>query len=99
MISAPPDTQWLGLGRATRTLGVHPITLRRWADQAEIAVMLTPRGHRPFALATLARAAATAGGDVAGYVVPPRHAGGSRGADAGGGPPAAGGQRAPGAAH
>jgi|SRR5579859_1750866 len=58
MISSPPDTQWLGLGRAARVLGVHPITLRRWADQGEIAVMLTPGGHRRFALADLQRFAA-----------------------------------------
>jgi excisionase family DNA binding protein len=57
-ISPPPDTQWLGLGRAARVLGVHPITLRRWADQGEIAVMLTPGGHRRFALTDLQRFAA-----------------------------------------
>ena len=55
MISAPinpkTDVAWLGLGRAARLLGVHPITLRRWADQGEIAVMLTPGGHRRFSLA------------------------------------------------
>jgi excisionase family DNA binding protein len=59
--SAPPpqpDPQWLGLGRAARYLGVHPITLRRWADHGEIAVMLTPGGHRRFALADLQRFAA-----------------------------------------
>jgi excisionase family DNA binding protein len=45
--------EWLGLGRAARYLGVHPITLRRWADHGEIAVMLTPGGHRRFTLADL----------------------------------------------
>src|SRR5579859_979483 len=55
MISSPPDTQWLGLGRAAHYLGVHPITLRRWADHGEIAVMLTPGGHRRFAMADLQR--------------------------------------------
>lgn len=49
------DAQWLGLGRAACILGVHPITLRRWADHGEIAVMLTPGGHRRFALADLQR--------------------------------------------
>ena len=51
----PPqtDTEWLGLGRAARLLGVHPITLRRWADHGEIAVMLTPGKHRRFAVADL----------------------------------------------
>src|SRR5260221_14021112 len=57
-LSAPSDTPWLGLGRAARMLGVHPITLRRWADQGEIAVMLTPGGHRRFALGDLQRFAA-----------------------------------------
>jgi excisionase family DNA binding protein len=58
MIPAPDDTQYLALGRAARILGVHPITLRRWADQGDIAVMLTPGGHRRFALADLQRFAA-----------------------------------------
>jgi excisionase family DNA binding protein len=57
-LSAPTEDQWLGLGRAARMLGVHPITLRRWADQGEIAVMLTPGRHRRFALADLQRFAA-----------------------------------------
>ena len=57
-LPAPTDTQWLSLGRAARLLGVHPITLRRWADAGEIAVMLTPGGHRRFALADLQRFAA-----------------------------------------
>ena len=52
------DTEWLGLGRAARLLGVHPITLRRWADQGQIAVMLTPGGHRRFAQADLRHFAA-----------------------------------------
>src|SRR2546423_12710096 len=56
--SSPAEAQWLGLGRAARLLGVHPITLRRWADAGEIAVMLTPGGHRRFALADLQRFAA-----------------------------------------
>jgi excisionase family DNA binding protein len=57
-LSAPTETQWLGLGRAARVLGVHPITLRRWADLGELPVMLTPGGHRRFALADLQRFAA-----------------------------------------
>ena len=53
LISQPPDAEWLALGRAARVLGEHPITLRRWADHGEITVMLTPGGHRRFALADL----------------------------------------------
>jgi len=58
LISLPTATEWLGLGRAARWLGVHPITLRRWADQGQIAVMLTAGGHRRFALDDLQRFAA-----------------------------------------
>lgn len=46
---------WLGLNEAARQLGVHPATLRRWADDGEIPVMITPGGHRRFALAELDR--------------------------------------------
>ena len=40
--------EWLGLHDASKALGVHPTTLRRWADTGEIPVMLTPGGHRRF---------------------------------------------------
>lgn len=42
--------QWLSLSAAAKKLDVHPSTLRRWADNGEIAVMTTPGGHRRFAL-------------------------------------------------
>src|SRR5258706_16449555 len=58
LASSQTAAEWLGLGRAARLLGVHPITLRRWADQGQIAVMLTAGGHRRFALADLERFAA-----------------------------------------
>lgn len=38
----------LSLSRAAALLGVHPLTLRRWANQGEIAVHRTPGGHRRF---------------------------------------------------
>lgn len=41
--------EWLSLKQASDRLGVHPTTLRRWADNGEIPVMLTPGGHRRFA--------------------------------------------------
>ncbi len=47
--------QWLGLNEAAQQLGVHPVTLRRWADDGEIAVMVTPGGHRRFAVAEIDR--------------------------------------------
>ncbi|MCI0397150.1 MAG: excisionase family DNA-binding protein [Chloroflexi bacterium] len=40
---------WLTLSQAASQLDVHPTTLRRWADNGEIPVMLTPGGHRRFA--------------------------------------------------
>jgi len=42
--------EWLSLTGAARRLGVHPTTLRRWADTGKIDMMLTPGGHRRFAL-------------------------------------------------
>lgn len=47
--------EWLGLSEAARRLGVHPTTLRRWADTGEIPVMVTPGGHRRFAAVDLER--------------------------------------------
>jgi excisionase family DNA binding protein len=39
---------WLSLGQASRLLGITPATLRRWADQGEVATFVTPGGHRRF---------------------------------------------------
>lgn len=50
-----PLKQWLSLNEAARRLGVHPATLRRWADGGEIAVMVTPGGHRRFGVAEIDR--------------------------------------------
>ncbi len=52
-LTGESSAEWLGLGPAADFLGVHPITLRRWADHGDIPVMLTPGGHRRFALADL----------------------------------------------
>lgn len=43
--------QWLTLSQAAKRLNIHPTTLRRWADNGEIAFMLTPGGHRRFSSA------------------------------------------------
>lgn len=46
------DTQksiYLSLSAASRLLGVHSTTLRRWADAGAIPVYMTPGGHRRFA--------------------------------------------------
>lgn len=40
--------QWLSLKEASKRLNVHPTTLRRWADNGDIPIMLTPGGHRRF---------------------------------------------------
>jgi len=39
---------WLAITEAAQRLGVHVTTLRRWADDGDIPVMLTPGGHRRF---------------------------------------------------
>ena len=46
----PPQTNWLSLKIAAEKLSVHPTTLRRWADNGKIPVMVTPGGHRRFAI-------------------------------------------------
>ncbi len=50
--SAGP-ARWLTLTEASRTLGVTPNTLRRWADRGQIPSFITPGGHRRFALAAI----------------------------------------------
>ncbi len=39
---------WLSLDEACRALGIHPTTLRRWANQGSISTFVTPGGHRRF---------------------------------------------------
>lgn len=39
---------WLGLGEASRLLGITPATLRRWADDGQVPAFTTPGGHRRF---------------------------------------------------
>lgn len=46
---------WLALKPAADRLGVHPTTLRRWADAGEVPVAVTPGGHRRFAAQDLER--------------------------------------------
>ena len=49
MTNRPPNkNQWLTLAQAARQLAVHPTTLRRWSNNGDIPVMLTPGGHRRF---------------------------------------------------
>jgi excisionase family DNA binding protein len=45
----PQQPVYLSLSEASRLLGVHTTTLRRWADAGVVPVYLTPGGHRRFA--------------------------------------------------
>lgn len=57
-----PDAVWLGLRAASRQLGVHENTLRRWADQGMVLSRRTAGGHRRFRPADLQVLAPVAGG-------------------------------------
>ncbi len=52
---AGDDESWLTLSEAAKLLNVHPTTLRRWANNGDIPTLVTPGGHRRFAIADLAR--------------------------------------------
>src|SRR5665811_1743041 len=56
-VRVPPDTRssttWVGLGEASRMLGIASGTLRRWADDGRIPVFTTPGGHRRFSRTTI----------------------------------------------
>lgn len=47
------NPEWLTLSQAAALLGVHPSTVRRWADHGDLPVKLTPGGHRRFLRADL----------------------------------------------
>ena len=55
------QNQLLSLAKAAKLLGVHPTTLRRWADQGDILVMTTPGGHRRFPQSEIERIRGTEG--------------------------------------
>lgn len=42
------NSEWVSLRRAAEMLGVHPATVRNWADKGELASRRTPGGHRRF---------------------------------------------------
>lgn len=46
--AARGGSDWVGLGEATRVLGISEGTLRKWADDGRVAVFTTPGGHRRF---------------------------------------------------
>lgn len=43
------SSTYLSLSAASKLLGVHSTTLRRWADAGAVPVYVTPGGHRRFA--------------------------------------------------
>ena len=45
--------QKVGIGEAAKTLGVQPITLRRWEKAGKIEVERTPSGHRRYDLSKI----------------------------------------------
>ncbi len=51
ILTGPPPhgaDEWLSIDEACRALGIHPATLRRWANQGSISTFVTPGGHRRF---------------------------------------------------
>jgi excisionase family DNA binding protein len=57
MVSENAERQLISLKDAAARLGVHPSTLRRWADNGDILVMVTPGGHRRFPVREIERLA------------------------------------------
>lgn len=49
------QTEWLSLSEASELIGVHPSTLRRWADAGTIPCTRTPGSHRRFRRVVLDR--------------------------------------------
>jgi excisionase family DNA binding protein len=42
------QSDWVSLGEAAEMLGVHPTTIRHWADSGDLPSQRTPGGHRRF---------------------------------------------------
>jgi excisionase family DNA binding protein len=47
------SSEWISLRQAAEILGVHPATVRNWADKGELTSRRTPGGHRRFRKAEL----------------------------------------------
>ena len=47
------SSEWVGLRRASEMLGVHPATVRNWADSGKLPYRRTAGGHRRFHLKDL----------------------------------------------
>lgn len=48
-----PSSEWVSLGEAARIIGVHPATIRNWAERGDLPFRRTPGGHRRFRRADL----------------------------------------------
>jgi excisionase family DNA binding protein len=55
------NAEWVSLRRAADILGVHPATVRNWADKGELVARRTPGGHRRFRKADLLQYAQSQG--------------------------------------
>ena len=42
------SSEWVSLGEAAQIIGVHPATIRNWAEHGELPFRRTPGGHRRF---------------------------------------------------
>lgn len=51
------SSEWVSLRRAAEILGVHPATVRNWADKGELSSRRTPGGHRRFRMSDLSQMA------------------------------------------
>lgn len=58
-MSKNDTTEWVSLQRAAELLGVHPATVRNWADKGELPSRRTPGGHRRFSKDEILRFAGT----------------------------------------
>lgn len=58
-MSKHETTEWVSLQRAAELLGVHPATVRNWADKGELPSRRTPGGHRRFSKDEILRFAGT----------------------------------------
>ncbi|NWG17507.1 MAG: helix-turn-helix domain-containing protein [Chloroflexi bacterium] len=52
------ESEWISLRHAAEILGVHPATVRNWADKGDLPSRRTPGGHRRFRKADLMNYAA-----------------------------------------
>ena len=55
------DSEWVSLRQAAEMLGVHPATVRNWADKGDLPSRRTPGGHRRFRKGDLLQYAETQG--------------------------------------